>query len=457
MEIGIININKYSLEKIPESKYILHIRLCSLNVKRCEICNEIITIVDEQKHIIEKHSKKQCKYCNKKYKPELIEEHKKHCSSKLVECQFCELKLRYEDLKEHEYICGSKTQKCPHCGKYIVLKDFNEHISEGCFDLILHDENEEIIIRSKYNIIEEPKDEKEIKEEEIKRLNNENNNNNISHHYQIHRNNSALNYNHNQELSYNINDRAIEQQVNEERNLYNNNNYYNENIRSSNISNDNLRNLNKNKNTLNKGYKTNNYDNIYDNIKCFNLKEEKKMNFQKEIFELYDYIKKREDEFRNKNKHLKNDYHEFTNDNKDKNHIKYNHKQYYKKNNKKNFIDKYSNYYNELYFDYSNNDEILENRFDNKKHKRASSNNYNRNRPFLTNNNVPIKYTYNKNQNDYNYNYNNNNNNDYKQKYNIQIPERDIALRIKYKKYYLNSKKYNNYQIYNSHSNNKYQ
>ena len=89
----------------------------------------------------------------------------KVCNCRLVSCQYCELKIQYKDLKEHEYICGSKTEKCPKCGKLIPMKDYNEHISEGCFDLIIHDENEDIIIKSKFNVINEPIDNEEIKKD----------------------------------------------------------------------------------------------------------------------------------------------------------------------------------------------------------------------------------------------------------------------------------------------------
>ena len=163
------NHNKNSGEKIPESKYILHIRFCSSNVKRCEICNEVITIVDEEQHIKEKHTEKECEYCNKKFKPDLFEEHKKNCNCRLVECQYCELKVQFNELKEHEYLCGSKTRKCINCGKLIPLKDYNEHMSEGCFDIIIHDENEDFIIKGKYNDVIEPKDEEDYIEKNRRR------------------------------------------------------------------------------------------------------------------------------------------------------------------------------------------------------------------------------------------------------------------------------------------------
>ena len=96
----------YSGQNIESNKIILHSRFCSINVKRCSICNEPVTIDDIENHNKLKHIDVECEFCHKKFKPDIIEEHKEKCEDKLEVCKYCELNISKKENKQHEYICG---------------------------------------------------------------------------------------------------------------------------------------------------------------------------------------------------------------------------------------------------------------------------------------------------------------------------------------------------------------
>ena len=138
---------------IESSKYILHERMCSINVKRCPKCNKPLNLDDLDEHIKLEHSFIICDLCGSKFIKKEIENHKKNCDYRLIPCKFCELNVIFQELEEHESICGSTTKKCERCGVFIEKKNFNHHICE-------RKENEYLSEHIKIDKIEEDKKEK---------------------------------------------------------------------------------------------------------------------------------------------------------------------------------------------------------------------------------------------------------------------------------------------------------
>ena len=152
---------------IPISKYILHERMCSINVKKCPICKKPITVEDIEDHNKEFHFELECEYCQKKFTKDKLEQHKKICDYKMTECQYCEMQIPIREKKNHEHICGSKTEECHICKKFIMKKDWNNHKMIGCKppvqNVIEKKDNEEFYI-DKYNERENRKRLQEIEE-----------------------------------------------------------------------------------------------------------------------------------------------------------------------------------------------------------------------------------------------------------------------------------------------------
>lgn len=119
-------------KNIEASKFFLHERMCSINVKKCPKCNKPFTIEDLEDHINEEHGEAECEFCKKKYPKLELEKHKKKCDHKMVPCSFCELEVLLGELKEHQKSCGAITEPCALCGRYIQRKDMENHIIQGC-------------------------------------------------------------------------------------------------------------------------------------------------------------------------------------------------------------------------------------------------------------------------------------------------------------------------------------
>ena len=119
-------------QNIESSKFFLHERMCSINVKKCPQCKKPFTVEDLEDHINEAHGETECEYCNKKYPNSEIERHRNRCDSKLIPCSYCDLHVMLGELKEHQKQCGSITEPCPQCNRYIQRKEMDEHISLGC-------------------------------------------------------------------------------------------------------------------------------------------------------------------------------------------------------------------------------------------------------------------------------------------------------------------------------------
>ena len=172
--------------QIPLSKYILHERMCSINVKKCSICKKPITVEDIEDHNKEYHKLIECEYCKKQFSKNKIEEHKNKCDCKLVECEYCGMPIAKKEKKNHEYICGSKTEQCLICKKLITKKEMKNHKINGCKS------PEEELLNNKNNIyddIYERENRKRIQEMEERsrraKLNNNNNKKNNINNKQI--------------------------------------------------------------------------------------------------------------------------------------------------------------------------------------------------------------------------------------------------------------------------------
>ena len=119
-------------QNIEASKFFLHERMCSQNVKKCPHCNKPFTIEDLDDHIEEAHGESECEYCKRKFPNSDIDKHRKKCDSKLVPCAYCEMLIVLGEIKEHQAICGAITEPCPQCGRLVQRKELETHIMEGC-------------------------------------------------------------------------------------------------------------------------------------------------------------------------------------------------------------------------------------------------------------------------------------------------------------------------------------
>ena len=119
-------------QNIDASKFFLHERMCSQNIKKCPHCNKPFTIEDLDDHIEEAHGESECEYCKRKFPNSEIDKHRKKCDSKLVPCAYCEMLIVLGEIKEHQAICGAITEPCPQCGRFVQRKELETHIMEGC-------------------------------------------------------------------------------------------------------------------------------------------------------------------------------------------------------------------------------------------------------------------------------------------------------------------------------------
>ena len=120
------------LQNIALSKFMLHERMCSINVKKCPICKQPVTVEDTEDHMNDFHVEIPCEFCEKKFTKDKIEKHKKNCDYRMKPCKFCEMNVILKDLKEHEYVCGSKTEQCLTCKQMITKRDWENHKKKGC-------------------------------------------------------------------------------------------------------------------------------------------------------------------------------------------------------------------------------------------------------------------------------------------------------------------------------------
>ena len=149
---------------IETSKYFLHERMCSLNVKKCSKCDKAFNIDDLDEHMKSEHSFTICDLCGLKFTNNEIINHKTNCDYRLVPCKFCELNVIFLELEEHENTCGSTTQKCEKCGLFIEKKNFKNHICQK-------KESEYLSEQIKIDKVEDDKKEKK----KIKKKNNKKN------------------------------------------------------------------------------------------------------------------------------------------------------------------------------------------------------------------------------------------------------------------------------------------
>lgn len=119
-------------QNIESSKFFLHERMCSQNIKKCPKCNKPFTIEDLDDHIQEAHGECECEYCKRKFPNSEIDKHRKKCDSKLVPCAYCEMLIVLGEIKEHQAICGAITEPCPVCGRFVQRKELETHIMQGC-------------------------------------------------------------------------------------------------------------------------------------------------------------------------------------------------------------------------------------------------------------------------------------------------------------------------------------
>ena len=119
-------------QRIEKSKFFLHERMCSINVKKCPKCNQPFTVEDLDEHMKKEHSEVICDLCKKKFNIKEYEKHKNSCDCRMVPCKYCELEFLYKELKEHQLTCGSTTEQCSRCGQFIQKKDFDSHQLYGC-------------------------------------------------------------------------------------------------------------------------------------------------------------------------------------------------------------------------------------------------------------------------------------------------------------------------------------
>ena len=119
-------------QNIEYSKFFLHERMCSINVKKCPKCQKPIIVEDLEEHMEEAHGEEECEFCKKKYPKMEIEKHKNRCDCKMIKCIYCDLEVLLGEIKEHQINCGAITEPCPNCGRYIQKKDLDNHLIQGC-------------------------------------------------------------------------------------------------------------------------------------------------------------------------------------------------------------------------------------------------------------------------------------------------------------------------------------
>ena len=119
-------------KEIETSIFFLHERFCSINVRKCSICNEPIQKEEYDEHKLLDHPKPKCTFCHLTFSPGELETHIETCTKKLFECKYCGLYMNKNELQEHEYQCGGKTTKCEFCGENVTKMEYDLHLEFTC-------------------------------------------------------------------------------------------------------------------------------------------------------------------------------------------------------------------------------------------------------------------------------------------------------------------------------------
>ena len=119
-------------KEIDSKIMILHERCCSLNVRKCSICEEPISFDEYNEHKQVIHPDIKCQFCGNIYKNAEYNSHLENCSKKMFECQFCGLFMNKSELKDHEYQCGSKTIICEFCKQGVPKLEYDLHLQYTC-------------------------------------------------------------------------------------------------------------------------------------------------------------------------------------------------------------------------------------------------------------------------------------------------------------------------------------
>ena len=119
-------------KEIESFKMMLHERFCSINVRKCSICDEPVQIDEYEEHKIVSHPDKKCEFCGNIFKNKEYNAHLKTCSKKLFECHYCGLYMNKNELEGHEYQCGSKSMICEYCNESIPRKEYDLHLEYTC-------------------------------------------------------------------------------------------------------------------------------------------------------------------------------------------------------------------------------------------------------------------------------------------------------------------------------------
>ena len=136
-------------KEIESSKMFLHERFCSLNVRKCSICDEPIQIDEYNEHKIISHPDKKCEFCGFIFANKEYDSHLKICPKKMFDCKYCGLFMNKTELNEHEYQCGSKSIICEYCKMNVPKMEYDLHLEFTCEKKIKHDKK----INNNSNII----------------------------------------------------------------------------------------------------------------------------------------------------------------------------------------------------------------------------------------------------------------------------------------------------------------
>ncbi|GAB2292982.1 hypothetical protein Dimus_027206 [Dionaea muscipula] len=108
---------------VPSSNVNLHYVHCSRNLKKCEVCGDMIPRKHAEEHYLSTHAPVSCSLCSETVERETLDVHNgENCPQRIVICEYCELPLPAIDLFEHQEFCGSRTELCHLCRRYIRLR-----------------------------------------------------------------------------------------------------------------------------------------------------------------------------------------------------------------------------------------------------------------------------------------------------------------------------------------------
>jgi hypothetical protein len=111
----------------PESKIDSHFSYCRRNIRRCELCSEMVDINHLDEHMEEAHSKEECQWCKLELDSKHTESHRKTCTSRPIVCAYCEQSVPSKTFDNHQLECGARTKRCLTCSKDILMRNFDMH------------------------------------------------------------------------------------------------------------------------------------------------------------------------------------------------------------------------------------------------------------------------------------------------------------------------------------------